>query len=281
MDALETYLMEEHPIDQRDIAEVERLLPLVVDAFARTFNPSTGWPYEIRKGPSVTQDRGKVSQSTTAMILGALLHLGGYSKSSQHRQAGDASRAKEFPLDLADETRVQLCQIIKEASALLLMGVLGYKPQAAAGETHSSNHSEPSTKSTTFGKNDVFTLAWLSELCQADWSSDADAKGGWQTVSDWIFEKARSKLTKSKQFTEPAELLRPESSPRRSITIPLPHAFPALRLVQAIRTIKGNEYSALAEYYEYFERALHEQLSFSSIPDSRFDPAEGQVLSLL
>jgi hypothetical protein len=52
------------------------------------------------------------------------------------------------------------------------------------------------------------------------------------------------------------------------------HAFPAMRLVQGYRYLMGKSAGALSKHAEYFERTLHQQLSFSAIPDSRFDPAE-------
>jgi hypothetical protein len=47
-----------------------------------------------------------------------------------------------------------------------------------------------------------------------------------------------------------------------------------LRVVHAFCAIyRGGELTNSA-FYEYFEQTLHEQLSYSTIPDSRFDPAE-------
>jgi hypothetical protein len=51
-------------------------------------------------------------------------------------------------------------------------------------------------------------------------------------------------------------------------------AFLALRVIRAHADIEGVEQVHNPTYRDFFDAKLHEQLSFSSIPDSRFDPAE-------
>ena len=65
------------------------------------------------------------------------------------------------------------------------------------------------------------------------------------------------------------------SIPRRAtVSTPLLNAFIPLRIVRSRRLIHQLSASDYLMYLLYFESTLHDQLSFISIPDSRFDPAE-------
>src|SRR5262249_45830146 len=52
------------------------------------------------------------------------------------------------------------------------------------------------------------------------------------------------------------------------------NAMIGLRIAQALRTNLRSTADNLQSFRTYFETTLHEQLSYSSIQDSRFDPAE-------
>lgn len=256
METLEKYLTEDFPVDDRDIKEIENLLELVSLVYVKEFDPTTAWPYEVRQPSTPNQVQGQLSQSTTAMILGALLRYCDLCNTVDQTQRGNVSKANIPPIE-SNDTQKSLAQNIRSASDLLLNAI------APGGDTIT-------TKSGTFGQNDVFTLAWLAEIADAKWEivAGAKAKEKWSAVSDLVLTDAISKFKKWEELKSTSGLFVPPFG------YSLPHVFPVLRLVQAIRRIQGRGFLAQPNAYRYFERFLHEQLSYSSIPDSRFDPAE-------
>jgi AAA+ superfamily predicted ATPase len=267
LDTLDHYLSKEHPIDQRDIDEIENCLEKVVPLFIEQewFDDVKAWPYEIKlvvnSGESQIERsyNSNLSLNTTAMILNSLLRLSGKFKSEQSNKIGNISKANIFPRpsDPSDSNKNELEHRIKQASRLVLKEILD------------DSNAKLVLSSKTFGDNNVFSLAWLAEVSTAEWKEiDSTQLESWKLAQNLAFVQAEKKLEKSELSTV-LDLFDPGESSE-----PLPHAFPALRLVQIIRHIKGKEYGPLSNYYGYFETLLHQQLSFSSIPDSRFDPAE-------
>lgn len=278
METLENYLTEEHPFDLRDISEIEKLVISATKTYEVFFDKDKfAWPYEKVAKAEIKNTGGHLSISTTSMILNALLVFGNYFNPSDSIELGNIPRSTIFPIKIDNSIKKAIKERIVQASDLLLANILDL------------DANKIKTKSSTFGKNDVFTFAWLSEVSRADWiriyhdendiyiSEEAREKrqetakkklAMWGKVGKLILTESTHKLKNCNKFENTLVLFNPPKSK------PQKHAFPALRLVQTIRQIDGKNYGALADYYEYFERSLHEQLSFSSIPDSRFDPAE-------
>lgn len=265
MDLLDSYLRDGNPIDQRDIDEIQEYLESVVQIYIKEFDNAIAWPYEIK--PNDLPKSKQLSQNTTAMILSALLRFAGAFSSHKSKELGNIPKSNIIPLALTDkELNSQLLEKIKSASILLLKETLHHGRE--------NDVSQLQVTSKTFGCNDVFTLAWLAEVGVADWMKiDEHQASEWHQAVERIFSLAKDKLECSKNFSNPKELFNPPERDGPPATV-LVHAFPALRLVQIIRQVKGSKFGALSEHYKYFETSLHEQLSFSSIPDSRFDPAE-------
>jgi len=285
MTDLQDYLTNQYPSDTRDIDEVEQMLVSVAEVYRLEFNASAAWPYEIRasKGASFrtgASTQKAPSQSTTAMILDALLRFGGHFDTVDTSPGG--IKRNVFAIASGNEGSApqngaqdnSLPAVVKGAGAIL------------AREVWQSGTA--STFSTTYGKNDIFTLAWVAEVASADWkgiyrddkatTAPADWEDIAKQVASAVLNKARNWLRDPKEFTE---LLRPlgdggATEPQAKVQ---PHAFTVLRLVQALQRLSAHESGSSVQdcftgCYQYFERLLHEQLSFSSIPDSRFDPAE-------
>jgi hypothetical protein len=331
-------------------------LASVAEVYRQEFNDETAWSYELRDG-EITKILPKLSQSTTAMILDALLRFGGYFQQADKTPGGvkrnvfaiEAAK-KTFNKDPKAEKDESLGQVVRTAGSLLTKDVL--------------DNSKVETESSTYGKDDIFTLAWIAEVASADWGSlsvgEDDAKVA-QVVADWakistsVRELVLAKAEQWKAEEKFTILLNPGLTPdkqgtgqtqtkgtgaasgqktidvnqERTEADVQAHAFTVLRLVQALKrlSLKSNEEreatkrdedelkaaktvttaseepepakeesaqatqaeDVLSEHekatakkiseclrhcYRYFERLLHEQLSFSSIPDSRFDPAE-------
>ena len=269
MDTLDHYLTEEYPIEQRDIDEIEDYLKKVVPIFIEKFNDVNAWPYEIHfeSNPGDSRDKSPdsgFSLNTTAMILNALLRLTGKFKSGSSKEIGNISKANIFPhrsdrhKNDSDQYKTDIEDKIKKASKLVLADIT------------EQNGEGLQIRSATFGNDNVFSLAWLAEVSAADWEKvDFSQSEKWKQSQGRVFELANKKLKDSEAFSKLEFLFSPDNPSK-----PLPHAFPALRLLQIIRHIKGSSHGPLPDYYKYFETLLHQQLSFSSIPDSRFDPAE-------
>jgi hypothetical protein len=270
--SLEEYLLSGKVGDERDIVEIERLLEEVTKVYLTKFDDRNAWPYEV--GPNAAPQQAGLSQSTTAMILGALLRLAGYYAPPLDEQRDAVSRAHRFPLvflDKALEGKIEA--VLQQASKLLSNKVFrGKKLQ---------------TRSGSFGDDDIFTLAWLAEVAAAKWEAlDEPQDARWAEIAEKVRAKTKSKLKKwkarsrgrnapdGKNWTalfEPALQGGKKASPTGR---PLAHAFQVLRAVQTIRRTDGADAGAMSAEFEFFEDLLHEQLSFSAIPDSRFDPAE-------
>lgn len=252
---LDHYLSTDHPTDSRDLQDAHKLACSVAQVYDQEFSETAAWPYEIGCPTE------SLSQSTTAMILCALLRFGGYLRNDQ------------FPLKTgSSQLDAALPEKILKASTLLLEKVLSEKDGKAVLQTTSR----------TYGSNDIFTLAWLAEITDAKWSKvvsdsspqliadpeDAPVVKKWKQVKCELDRIAQELIEKWRNEKEPPVLFTPENGAA------CPHAFPALRLLQIVRGIHGPDFGALPDLYAHFEKSLHEQLSFSSIPDSRFDPAE-------
>ncbi|AEA65454.1 ATP-binding protein [Burkholderia gladioli] len=285
MTDLQDYLTNQYPSDTRDIDEVEQILVSVAEVYRLEFDPSAAWPYEIRASKDVgsradARTWKAPSQSTTAMILNALLRFGGHFDTVDTSPGG--IKRNVFAIASGDEglpaqngtQNNSLQAVVMGAGAILSSAV---RPSGTA-----------STFSTTYGENDIFTLAWVAEVASANWKGiyryekAATAPAEWETiakqVASTVLNKARGWLRNPNMFTE---LLNPgdERDATGSQAKVQPHAFTVLRLVQALQRLSAHLVANQVQdcftgCYQYFERLLHQQLSFSSIPDSRFDPAE-------
>jgi len=246
MDALENYLTGKYHIDVRELNQVERLLREVASTYAcsEIFGQQVAWAYDVQNVGQVKLD--KLSQSTTAMILCSLLRLRGDLHYASH--ANDP-RQKISKIELAPMVHSLLQGRISTGGAALISDILSQ-----------------GVRSTTYGSDDPLTHAWLAELSKLDWP---DNRKGWETQRAELKKKAEERLKK------PSDFMFDLSTARDKQGKEIRHAFLVLRTAQALRVLDetaGTEVFFSA--HQFFETILHKQLSYSSIPDSRFDPAE-------
>lgn len=251
---LEDYLTKNYPTDQQDIVEAERTLKAGVKIFekATKFDKDHAWPYTLIGHAS--QETWKFSTNTTAMIVNTLLRYRGHFFSKPNDPFNN-SKANLFEIPDARQN----CTSAKLVIALdaLLKNIW--------------TEDKFSVESTTYGEDDIFTLAWLAELIPAklnfsDTNSDVEKiQSKWENFSNCVSAKIDEKLQNWNSEAR-GVLFEPREAEAED------HSFPLLRLVQAAR--KLGKTPDFIPFYKYFESSLHEQLSFSSIPDSRFDPAE-------
>lgn len=238
-DTLEDYLAADFLSEKQDIEDINRTLEKVSATFLSTFS-GKGWPYEFKIDPTKPISQLKeVSQGTLAMVLIAIGRMENYCKLPI--EAMKATFEGEQPL-----FKVWLCGL----------GIL-------ADEVH-----RRSIGSGTFGDHNPITLSHVSELFELL------SEGGYSAPQALLKKGIDAaiapleELLKAQPATCPLLSL-PEDSIRNYCT----NAFVPLRALRAAKKL-NLKIDPLGNYRRFFESNLHDHLSFSSIPDSRFDPAE-------
>ena len=122
-------------------------------------------------------------------------------------------------------------------------------------------NSKFSCSSESYGINDPLNLYWACILCNEDGKSEYISN-----VNNIVKEKIYNgtdphKLDQLLKFKEDRKVDQQK------------HAFIALYAYRCALYAKIND-GVAEQYYNFFELRLHQHLSFKSIPDSRFDPAE-------
>jgi hypothetical protein len=300
--SLDDYLSGEFSDFDRERRHIDGVIRETITALENLFEQERGWPYEI----SLSNKRGDYkwagmpSTSTAAMISAALAAAVGRAKMSI------LARHVEWQPEGKRRSRAQdekTIRIIHQGLDLILK-------QAKEAITEKKCWT---FRSGTFGVDDVFTLCWLAEL-QASVVAGPNPAQGKQTTEQTgnsnpptppsatgianasaslaeVFAAVLERRPELKDRT-PAELLDGKlfQTLRSDNTLePLgsEHAFPLLRVLQLKRWAEkpiGDQallgsiaaLGALQEsvWQAEFSRRVHEQISFHSIPDSRFDPAE-------
>lgn len=254
MKTLDDYLTSQYLTDGQELARIERIIGDASATLCEAFVSNKGWPYRLKKGTENTREArppAVLSQSTTAMVSLSLVKLLGVWK-----RPGGYPICPSFPPPKIQNKR-RLENVARQASELLI------KATAQSGGTGSK----------TYGENDPLTLSYLASFRAMQRAAGASAQ--WRAVEKYVKDQsrpfqntktARTYLTDHRLFfsdgTNP-----PEGEIVSNALIPL-------RVVQCLRDIKDGSEQDLSAFREYFETTLHDQLSFSSIPDSRFDPAE-------
>ncbi|TPI41930.1 AAA family ATPase [Mesorhizobium sp. B3-1-9] len=246
LQTLEFYLADGIQRDREDILAIERALLETCDTITATFDAERkNWPYEIRVAESA---KGVDSHSTATMMIRAIDLLGGLG------QKGTSRPAYPFKINADDLEK------------LVLSRTNAFKALADSLRNDREQQEDRKvpiiTRSGTYGRNDPLTLSFLAEVLLA--SDDA---------ADLIDD---ARLI-AKQLTD----IDPTTSfstffnfgDEGSASKPVTNAFVPLLVVRAAQALR-HQFGSAVSYLRYFESTLHDQLSYSGIPDSRFDPAE-------
>lgn len=267
---LENYLAGDYHQDMEDLRELEAMLASVQNLFVHSSDDGR-WPYERRAGAVAPKDVA-VSHGTQAMIASALGKMTGQCVLT----SGDLARLKLPDRALGKAQAQSVDRLVESlASGKLVSG--------------------------TFGLNDPVTLSHITELARG--LAVGEGKANANKLREKTLE-AR-KLLKTVVAENPAvstELL--PNLPSFGSTVVgdgdeklqrrdqkpdyVTNAFVPLRIVRSVYNLAsspadtvgdGTDPLALssaefAAYRKYFESSLYDQLSFSAIPDSRFDAAE-------
>jgi len=252
---LEAYLRDGMPLDREDIAAIERVLSETAETIEQNFNDKTSdWPYEI--GCNASQEARPFSQSTTAMMIHAIDLL---------REAAPSDAHEPYPLRLGDLGDKLEKQRVAAFGALV----------AKITSSHDNGSASPSppltTWSGTYGTDDPLTLSFLSDILPVD-----DSEVGNQ-VRSYAVTRAKEllKLDPAKTIVKFFDFSRPGPDGQKvQRSTPLTNAFVPLRVIRACKFLNVRSQNEELNYLLYFESILHDQLSYSAIPDSRFDPAE-------
>lgn len=254
MDSLDQYLTGGYLTDKQELASIERTIQEAVATLLHAYVAEAGWPYRITR-LRVDTPPDSLSQSTTAMVslsLWKLLH--------RWQRPKALVITPEFP-PIPLHNREKIANVARSATSLLRGAII--------------KDGKAVTRSGTYGGNDPITLSFLAELVAV-----RDLPGQsteWKPVQDYISSRTldyRSKTAEDQRWFRNHAVFFPELAGQNPACDVVANAIIPLRVLQSIRAASEGHEQDLPAYREYFETTLHDQLSFSSIPDSRFDPAE-------
>ncbi|MBB4615784.1 ATP-binding protein [Novosphingobium taihuense] len=266
IETLEDYLVGDYHQDVDDISQLEETLERTANIFILAQHQKGAWPYLYRQSEGNTAD-DRVSHGTQAMIAVALARIGSRGRLASGRPARLKLAAKD---DIRASLKLGISRLVGDLSGKL--------------------------KSRSFGVNDPVTLSHFADLLDAmakvdDPSfSEIDHKINEAIQELWAVATFDPRSAVVEKEDEKA-LLRalpsvrplydgedPASDPGRKPDR-LMNAFVPLRIARSVIALSKLQNKERPEnfdshYRRFFESSLHEQLSYSDIPDSRFDPAE-------
>jgi SpoVK/Ycf46/Vps4 family AAA+-type ATPase len=217
------------------------------------------WPYAIT-GSKDNAPKPHFSSSTHCMILFALDSFNPRPKDAYSILLGKGFRPHGL---LGKPVNVN------ELQAVIL------KAKKALVDVISRNNEAPLVKSGTYGNDDPFTLTWLTEIAHR-WIKQSDvAYADWLKFNTKILEavetilKRENSILNSVESTGFTEVKSSFLDVRR------------LHLALSAKHLAGkNSFAAkwledkTPDFWKNFDDTIHRQLSYSSMGDSKFNPAE-------
>ncbi|MBC17127.1 MAG: hypothetical protein CL942_08750 [Desulfovibrio sp.] len=256
MNDLEVYFQNEYKKDFQELEELDSIIKKVLHTFSHTFSKDKmAWPYKVNSTkPDFPEG---YSTSTNSMIL------------TMVRLAEDRNVDRDvlFPKVPAESVfclpGMECPTDWSENSQLALEE---YRERIV----DRMNKNKPITSSATYGDNDPLSLLWCAEL----FKDGLDDSGDSNVINTIKKQANRMGAFASNEILEfpPEKKVGPSGTqydikpPEKNV-----HSFISLRLLQLIKKVGSQEPS---DPFDFFERRLHLHLSYSDIPDSRFDPAE-------
>lgn len=243
MSELEGYLSSSYLTNRQDISALDK----AIEEAARTLcltRSANGWPYELKFGDPIPRP-SEMSVGTTAMVLTAIGRVLGT----------EVFGERGVPVRFSSGSVSKLCRSSFDDGLVSL-------------NKHFINNPDESEllRSGTFGDNNPLTLSQVVSLITAPAIEDRVTSIVVAAVA------AIDRLQGHLRYGDRAIFLADGSKDYRF------NAFIPLRAIRTARMLDLAGKSPLgddaAKFRAFFETTLHEQLSFSSIPDSRFDPAE-------
>lgn len=242
--SLEEYLSDSYNDDIQDIRTIDATLASIAKTYVATFDSGKGyWPLQVGAGADTVEARQ--SHGTSAMILSALGKMLGTCTARNDRHLEPLRGRPEELKKAFDKGLDTLFSQLEE---------------------------DKKCYSGTFGDNDPLTISHVAELLQA--LRLPDRKPQIDSVLRHI-DTAKSRIGKL-AGSDPADVRAFNAVLQEGAKIQwsAQNAFLALRILRAHADLNGNAAVKSEWFKTFFEAHIHQQLSFSSIPDSRFDPAE-------
>ncbi|GEC31470.1 hypothetical protein N181_01000 [Sinorhizobium fredii USDA 205] len=261
MGLLEDYLASEYLTYRQDMTALARSISDSMEMFLRT-STSKGWPY-VCKSSGDSGEPEAISHGTMAMVLTAIGRATGFCSTT----SGAFSRFVENP----------------KFNSLVLSSLKALADDMVAHG--SSGKTDLLPLSASFGHGNPLTVSHIVDLlvsldaqravAEIDATKRKQVELQSKTISSSI-EAAGLSLEKIVSGSFDSQDLLVTASPSEKY---YRNAFIPLRAVRAARDLvkigSGPDlYARLITHRPFFEATLHEQLSFSAIPDSRFDAAE-------
>lgn len=238
MQTLEGYLAGDYRLDRADIQAIEATLGEVATTFSGAFS-NAQWPYEISANQVLPVMSGQLSHGTSAMILSAVGKMLGLC---------EVHHGPFIPGSLVK--RPGLSKQWRSAAAALL----------------GSLRKNRGTRSASFLDNDPVTISHVSDLLT---SLSRSRQRQYRAVAPASIPDAFARI-QTLATTNPADPVLFRNA--LGVTKFASSGFVMLRIVRSQIDLLGQRPALF--YRTFFESRLHDQLSFSEIPDSRFDPAE-------
>jgi hypothetical protein len=244
---LSEYLSGDYHEDRRELQTIRDFIEHTIRTLDSAFDVTYGWPYAISTdGPEPITN---ISHSTTAMVASALAQLVG--DNSKGELTGDISNSR--PFTKSNEIEKGVLESISRKYLLAIDLVCR------------SISSNKRTISSTFGEDDPITASYLASLLFRNKSNETNPHVN--SVRE-ILTRITERLSKERDINELCSRL------GGSDFFGIANAAIPLRCVRLIRDVYATNKIDLNLYRDYFENTIHANLSFYSIPDSRFDPAE-------
>jgi hypothetical protein len=254
--SLEEYLAGQYVRDMQDLEAIETLLIEVAETFRDTFDDaSDSWPYQITPPPSSATP--SYSAGTVSMLLTAVAKFIDEYKEPSGKSPNSLSR-------LDQSTRKALEENFRLARKKLI----------------DTLETDGMVKSRTFGANNPVTISQILEFA----SSHENGNEVLEAISSHEEKDKDDNLKKNvttwyEGFCESGRLTvtvsnKQEGTDLTGYSWSSESCFLALRLLKSMNWHLNANLNPKPQIRKFFEAKLHEQLSFSSIPDSRFDPAE-------
>jgi hypothetical protein len=232
---LEDYLSADFSAISQEIDTLTGMINRAADTFVVTFKDGS-WPYGYNVRTEEATGGDAVSQGTLAMVLCAVGKLLGKCRMEGLSVEVGADQLDE-DFDLALETLANAIDAVEPSREGL--------PPAHF-------------RSRTFGNDSMMTLSHVADLDSALFASlSAKPKG--------LLKKSLRAVNKRLEKKLESAIIDPVEGNYRAT---------AFILLRACRAFEVADLPQPPGLRFFFESRLHDQLSFSTIPDSRFDPGE-------
>ncbi len=224
------------------------------------WNKDFGWGYEVRQDSR--DDIKGLSQANNSMIISSIIKVSG----SINKLHSSNSIIKNYKsTSLSANLSNDLSRRLQETKNVLLKSL------------KNSKNSSIKTTSNTFGENDPFTMGWVGDIL----FMNEECK-----INSEFIDILNKKLDHNKDasailnsFFQPNRKTKNKNRKKLESTIG-DTAFTFLKIVRMLESHRENREigKRIEQLFEvlfvFLESRLHDQLSYSEIPDSRFDPSD-------